>query len=153
MDTHNTPPTWSPLPGHPGLSFHALPVLPEAGRLRVSLRIVLESLLRRGDGSTVSDVHGSAFAAWTANGEHVEEIPFVVARVVLQDFTGVPLLTDPKRVEPLVPVDIVVDHLVMVDYYGSAQAIDLNMLLKIRRNRERYAFMRSDCDRKPRDGH
>jgi len=161
MDTPNTRSTWRPLPGHPGLGFHSLTALPEAGfpdagRLPVSLRIVLESLLRHRDGHTVSDAHVRALAGWAANGERVEEIPFVVARVVLQDFTGVPLLADlaamrdtavaqgcdPKRVEPMVPVDLVVDHSVMVDHYGSAQAIDLNMQLEFRRNRERYAFMK-----------
>src|SRR5207248_10168646 len=95
-------------------------------------------------------------AKWKPTGERVDEIPFVVARVVLQDFTGVPLLCDlaamrnvaqdlgkdPKLIEPLVPVDLVVDHSVMVDYYGTKNALDLNMKLEFKRNNERYQFMK-----------
>ena len=88
--------------------------------------------------------------------ERSDEIPFVVARVVLQDFTGVPLLADlaamrnvadkmgknPKSIEPLVPVDLVVDHSVMIDHFGSPKALDLNMKLEFERNQERYQFMK-----------
>jgi aconitate hydratase len=95
-------------------------------------------------------------ASWKPQAERVDEIPFVVARVVLQDFTGVPLLADlaamrnvaaamnknPKTIEPLVPVDLVVDHSVMVDHYGTKQSLDLNMKLEFQRNRERYEFMK-----------
>jgi aconitate hydratase len=95
-------------------------------------------------------------ARWQPKAERVDEIPFVVARVVLQDFTGVPLLADlaamrstaaklgkkPKSIEPLVPVDLVVDHSIMVDYFGTKKALDLNMKLEFQRNQERYQFMK-----------
>src|SRR6185312_874509 len=95
-------------------------------------------------------------ANWGPTEERTDEIPFVVARVMLQDFTCVPLLADvaamrsaavrlgknPKRIEPLVPVDLVVDHSVMVDYYGIKNALALNMEIEFKRNRERYEFMK-----------
>ncbi|HEY2978016.1 MAG TPA: aconitase family protein, partial [Burkholderiaceae bacterium] len=129
---------------------------PNVSRLPVSLRIVLESVLRNCDGKKVTDEHVRQLANWQPNAERVDEIPFVVARVVLQDFTGVPLLADlaamrnaaaqagrdPNVIEPLVPVDLVVDHSVMVDHYGSKDALDLNMKLEFQRNRERYEFMK-----------
>ena len=140
--------------------FYSLPALaktfPNIGRLPVSMRIVLESVLRNCDGKKVSAEHVAQVANWSPNELRTHEIPFVVARVVLQDFTGVPLLADlaamrsvalklgkdPKRIEPLVPVDLVVDHSVMVDHYGKKNALDLNMKLEFQRNRERYAFMK-----------
>ena len=141
--------------------FYSLPALAAAGfsavaRLPASLRIVLESMLRNCDGHTVSEAHIRQLAGWQPNAQRSEEIPFVVARVVLQDFTGVPLLADlaamrdvalaqgrpATRVEPLVPVDLVVDHSVMIDHYGTPQALDLNMKLEFQRNRERYAFLK-----------
>ncbi len=141
--------------------FYSLPALEQAGvgkisRLPVSIRIVLESVLRNCDGKKVTEQHVRQLANWAPTGVRTEEIPFVVARVVLQDFTGVPLLCDlaamrnvandlgrdPKVIEPLVPVDLVVDHSVMVDFYGSAQALDLNMKLEFDRNAERYQFMK-----------
>ncbi len=117
---------------------------------------MLESVLRNCDGRKVTQEHVRQLAAWKPSAERVDEIPFVVARVVLQDFTGVPLLADlaamrsvavrsqqdPKRIEPLVPVDLVVDHSVMIDNYGTAQALDLNMKIEFERNRERYQFMK-----------
>ncbi|HVO05233.1 MAG TPA: aconitase family protein, partial [Burkholderiaceae bacterium] len=129
---------------------------PNVNRLPVSLRIVLESVLRNCDGQKVTEEHVRQLASWRPNAERVDEIPFVVARVVLQDFTGVPLLADlaamrnvaagmgkdPKTIEPLVPVDLVVDHSVMIDHYGSKDALDLNMKLEFQRNRERYEFMK-----------
>jgi aconitate hydratase len=129
---------------------------PNVARLPVSLRIVLESVLRNCDGKKVTEEHVRQLANWQPNAERVEEIPFIVARVVLQDFTGVPLLADlaamrnaaadlgrnPKVIEPLVPVDLVVDHSVMVDHYGNKNALDLNMKLEFQRNRERYEFMK-----------
>lgn len=129
---------------------------PNVKRLPVSLRIVLESVLRNCDGKKVTDEHVRQLANWRPNAERVDEIPFVVARVVLQDFTGVPLLADlaamrnaaaragrdPNVIEPLVPVDLVVDHSVMVDHYGTPAALDLNMKLEFQRNRERYEFMK-----------
>ncbi|MGB3070625.1 MAG: aconitate hydratase [Ottowia sp.] len=129
---------------------------PNVKRLPVSLRIVLESVLRHCDGVKVSPEHVEQLANWKPNAPRTDEIPFTVARVVLQDFTGVPLLADlaamrstalklgknPKKIEPLVPVDLVVDHSVMVDYYGKKNALDLNMKLEFLRNRERYEFMK-----------
>ena len=142
-------------------TFYSLPALEAAGlgkisRLPVSIRIVLESVLRNCDGKKVAEEHVRELAAWGATAKRTDEIPFVVARVVLQDFTGVPLLVDlaamrnvaadlsknPKVIEPLVPVDLVVDHSVMIDYYGSPKALDLNMKLEFDRNSERYQFMK-----------
>ncbi|MFT3665048.1 aconitate hydratase AcnA [Piscinibacter sp.] len=145
--------------GHEG-RFHSLPALakqfPSVARLPVSIRIVLEAVLRHCDGRKITAEHVAQLANWQPNAERSEEIPFVVARVVLQDFTGVPLLADlaamrnvaaamgrnPKTIEPLVPVDLVVDHSVMVDHYGTPDALDLNMKLEFERNRERYEFMK-----------
>lgn len=140
--------------------FFSLPELakqyPNVAKLPVSIRIVLESVLRNCDGKKVTDEHVAQLANWGATAERVDEIPFVVARVVLQDFTGVPLLADlaamrnvadkmgknAKTIEPLVPVDLVVDHSVMIDHYGSNKALDLNMKLEFQRNEERYQFMK-----------
>jgi len=129
---------------------------PQVNRLPVSIRLVLESVLRNCDGKKVTDEHVRQLANWAPQAERTDEIPFVVARVVLQDFTGVPLLADlaamrnvaadmqrnPKTIEPLVPVDLVVDHSVMIDHYGSKDALDLNMKLEFQRNLERYQFMK-----------
>jgi aconitate hydratase len=129
---------------------------PNINKLPVSIRIVLESVLRNCDGQKVTAEHVAQLANWQAKAERTDEIPFVVARVVLQDFTGVPLLADlaamrnvaeaqgqnPKRIEPLVPVDLVVDHSVMIDHYGSKKALDLNMKIEFQRNAERYEFMK-----------
>jgi aconitate hydratase len=140
--------------------LYSLPELakqfPNVSRLPVSLRIVLESVLRNCDGKRVTAEHVAELANWKPNAHRTQEIPFVVSRVVLQDFTGVPLLADlaamrsvaiklgkdPKRIEPLVPVDLVVDHSIMVDYYGKKNSIDLNMKLEFKRNNERYEFMK-----------
>jgi len=144
--------------------FYSLPELaktfPNVARLPVSVRIVLESVLRNCDGKKVTKDHVEQLANWRPTAERSDEIPFVVARVVLQDFTGVPLLADlaamrnvaakmgknPKAIEPLVPVDLVVDHSVMIDHFGSAKALDLNMKLEFSRNRERYQFMKWGMD-------
>lgn len=140
--------------------FYSLPELakqhPAIARLPVSLRIVLESVLRNCDGKKVTPEHVAQLANWKPNAPRTDEIPFVVSRVVLQDFTGVPLLADlaamrsvaqrlgkdPRRIEPLVPVDLVVDHSIMVDHYGKKDSLDLNMRLEFQRNRERYEFMK-----------
>ncbi len=141
--------------------FYSLPALEKAGigkvsRLPVSIRIVLESVLRNCDGKKITEEHVRELANWQSNAARVDEIPFVVARIVLQDFTGVPLLADlaamrsvaqrlgknPKVIEPLVPVNLVVDHSVQVDHYNSANALDLNMKLEFQRNAERYKFMK-----------
>jgi aconitate hydratase len=142
-------------------SFYSLPALAQAGfsrvpRLPVSIRLVLESLLRNCDGRRVSEQAIRDLAGWGATSPRTEEIPFVVARIVLQDFTGVPLLVDlaamraavarlgknPKIIEPLVPVDLVVDHSVQVDFSGSADALRKNLELEFSRNRERYQFLK-----------
>ncbi len=140
--------------------LYSLPELakqfPNVARLPVSLRIVLEAVLRHCDGAKVLPEHVAQLANWQPQAERTEEIPFVVARVVLQDFTGVPLLVDlaamraaaqqlgkaPQAVEPLVPVDLVVDHSIMVDHYGTPQALEQNMQLEFQRNHERYQFMK-----------
>ncbi len=141
--------------------FYSLPALEKAGlgpisRLPVSLRIVLESVLRNCDGKKVSEANVRALAQWKSAGPRTEEVPFVVARIVLQDFTGVPLLvdlaamrsavarlgSDPKLIEPLVPVDLVVDHSVQVDFAGSAQALQRNLDMEFQRNQERYQFLK-----------
>ena len=141
-------------------SFFSLPALarkyPNVKRLPRSIRIVLESVLRHCDGTKVTAEHVEQLANWKPNAPRVDEIPFTVARVLLQDFTGVPLLVDlaamraaaqrvgtnPKRVEPLVPVDLVVDHSVMVDNYGTKSALTQNMKLEFERNHERYQFLK-----------
>lgn len=141
--------------------FYSLPALGESlgvnlSRLPVSIRIVLESVLRNCDGKKVTEEHVRQLANWGATAERTDEIPFVVARVVLQDFTGVPLLADlaamrnvaaktgadPKKIEPLVPVDLVVDHSVTIDHFREPGALDLNMKLEFQRNNERYQFMK-----------
>ncbi len=140
--------------------FHSLPALSGVGldvsRLPVSIRLVLESLLRNCDGKRVTEHAVRALATWKAKDSRTEEIPFVVARIVLQDFTGVPLLVDlaamrsavartgksPKIIEPLVPVDLVVDHSVQVDFAGSAEALAKNLEIEFHRNRERYQFLK-----------
>ena len=141
--------------------LHSLPALEEQGvgkisRLPVSIRIVLESVLRNCDGKKVRRKDVETLANWNAKVPANEEIPFVVARIVLQDFTGVPLVVDlaamrsavkrlggdPKIIEPLVPVDLVVDHSVQVDFFGSAKALQLNLEMEFKRNRERYQFLK-----------
>ncbi|HEY0846028.1 MAG TPA: aconitate hydratase AcnA [Noviherbaspirillum sp.] len=150
-----------PISGSRKGKFYSLPALEKAlgvnvSRLPVSIRIVLESVLRNCDGKKVTEEHVRQLASWSPNAARVEEIPFVVARVVLQDFTGVPLLADlaamrgvaakmgktPKNIEPLVPVDLVVDHSVQIDHYRDKNALDLNMKLEFQRNNERYQFMK-----------
>ncbi|MFL5411722.1 MAG: aconitate hydratase, partial [Myxococcales bacterium] len=125
-------------------------------RLPVSLRIVLESLLRNTDGKRVRDSDVETLAGWQPKAERTEEVPFVVARVLLQDFTGVPLVVDlaamrsavkrsgrePKLVEPRVPVELVIDHSVQVDFARVANAIQLNMGIEFKRNRARYEFLK-----------
>ncbi|MDP2110899.1 MAG: aconitate hydratase AcnA [Thiobacillus sp.] len=125
-------------------------------RLPVSIRIVLESVLRNCDGVKVTPEHVRQLANWQPNSERTEEIPFTVARVILQDFTGVPLLADlaamrsaaqkmgrdPQKIEPLVPVDMVVDHSIQVDKFGTPDALDLNMKIEFERNQERYQFLK-----------
>jgi aconitate hydratase len=141
--------------------FYSLPALEKAGigpvsKLPVSIRLVLESVLRNCDGKKVSEANVKELANWKPTETRTAEIPFVVARIVLQDFTGVPLLVDlaamrsavqklgknPKIIEPLVPVDLVVDHSVQVDFAGAADSMARNLDLEFSRNRERYQFLK-----------
>jgi aconitate hydratase len=161
--SHNTLNTLKEFPIAAGQTgrFHSLPALAESlgvnlSRLPVSIRIVLESVLRNCDGKKVTEEHVRQLANWGPTAARTEEIPFVVARVVLQDFTGVPLLADlaamrnvaaktgadPKKIEPLVPVDLVVDHSVTIDHFRTPDALDLNMKIEFQRNNERYQFMK-----------
>jgi aconitate hydratase len=142
-------------------TLYSLPALEAAGvgkisRLPVSIRIVLESVLRNCDGKKVTEAHIRQLANWQPNAPRTEEIPFIVARIVLQDFTGVPLLADlaamrdaaaklgknPKIIEPLVHVNLVVDHSVQIDSYNNPDALKINMEMEFSRNTERYKFMK-----------
>ena len=141
--------------------LYSLPSLEDQGfgpirRLPVTIRVVLESLLRNCDGKRVKQDDVRALAAWKPGAERTAEVPFVVARIVLQDFTGVPLLVDlaamrsavaglgrdPKVIEPLVPVALVVDHSVQVDEWSSPGALEANMRIEFQRNRARYEFLK-----------
>jgi aconitate hydratase len=143
------------------VTYYSLPALESAGvgpisKLPISIRIVLEAVLRNFDGKRVSERDVRTLANWNAKAPVSEEIPFIVARIVLQDFTGVPLLVDlaamrhaveklkknPKLIEPLVPVDLVVDHSVQVDVAGTADALQRNLEFEFVRNRERYEFLK-----------
>ncbi len=156
----NTRKTFKLASGKQG-TLYSLPALEAAGlgkisRLPVSIRIVLEAVLRNYDGKKISEAHVRQLANWQPNAPRTEEIPFVVARIVLQDFTGVPLLVDlaamrdaaakmgkdPKIIEPLVPVNLVVDHSVQIDSYNNPDALKINMGLEFERNAERYKFMK-----------
>jgi aconitate hydratase len=131
-------------------------IAPALDRLPVSIRIVLESVLRNCDGHKVSEQDVRNLANWNAKDPGSYEVPFTVARVVLQDFTGVPLVVDlaamrdaaktagvdPSVVEPLVPVDLVIDHSVQVDFAGSQTALDRNLAIEFLRNRDRYEFLK-----------
>src|SRR5476649_1853710 len=157
---HNTLQEFKLASGKTG-RFYSLPALEQAGignisRLPVSIRIVLESVLRNCDGKKVTEEHVRQLAGWKPNAARTNEIAFVLARILLQDFTGAPLLADlaamrgvahrmgknPKVIEPLVPVDLVVDHSVQIDYYGNKDALERNMKLEFQRNEERYQFMK-----------
>ena len=141
--------------------LYSLPALGKAlgvdvSRLPVSIRIVLESVLRNCDGKKVTEDHVRQLANWKPNATRTEEVPFVLSRILLQDLTGIPALADlaamrsvadrlgknAKVVEPLVPVDLVVDHSIQIDHYGVKNALDLNMKLEFKRNQERYTFMK-----------
>lgn len=153
--------TLSDLPGAGGGKYYSLPQLEAAGvgaisRLPISIRIVLESVLRNYDGKQITEDDVRTLANWAPNAERTDEIPFVVARVLLQDLTGVPLLVDlaamrskvaelgkdPNLIEPLVPVDLVVDHSIQVDVAGVSHALTRNMEIEFKRNRERYQFLK-----------
>src|SRR6202171_1783682 len=152
--------TFTPAKGLTG-QFYSLPQLEKEGvgkvsRLPVSIRIVLESVLRNFDGEKITEDDVRSVANRRPNAERTEEIPFVVARVLLQDFTGVPLLVDlaamrsavarlhknPALIEPLVPVDLVIDHSVQVDFASTSDAFQKNMEMEFKRNRSRYQFLK-----------
>src|SRR4026207_185541 len=142
-----TPHPPPPPPSGASGTYSSLPLLEKAGvvaavsRLPVSLRILLESVLRNLDGRRIRDEDVEELARWQPTAARTAEVPFVVGRVLLQDFTGVPLLVDlaamrsavarrgrdVARVQPLVPVDLVIDHSVQVDYFGGDEALQLNM--------------------------
>ncbi len=158
-NSFNTFKTFTTSTGKTG-SLYSLPSLaatfPNVKRLPVSIRVVLESVLRNVDGKKVTEEHVKELASWEPKGSRTNEIPFVLARILLQDFTGIPVLADlaamrsvaaklgknPKIIEPLAPVDLVVDHSVQIDHYGAPNVLDLNMKLEFSRNRERYQFMK-----------
>src|SRR5690625_862712 len=148
-------------------NYYRLKALEEAGigkvsRLPFSIRILLESVLRQHDGSVIKDEHVNGLAKWgTKDGEGVD-VPFKPSRVILQDFTGVPAVVDlaslrkamvdmggnPDDINPEVPVDLVIDHSVQVDQYGTANALKANMEIEFERNAERYEFLqigRASC--------
>jgi len=146
-------------------NFYSLPELERQGvgqisRLPVSIRIVLESVLRNYDGERITEDNVRRLASWKPNDVRTDEIPFVVARILLQDFTGVPLLVDlaamrsaaarmrksPQIIEPLVPVDLVIDHSVQVDFASVPSALRLNMEMEFKRNRARYQFLKWGMD-------
>jgi aconitate hydratase len=138
-------------------AIHRLTALGErASRLPFSLRVLLENLLRREDGRSVTKDHVEAVLEWDPKKTPEREIPFMPARVILQDFTGVPCVADlaamrdamvgmggdPKKINPLAPVDLVIDHSVQVDVFGTPGAFRQNVEIEYQRNRERYAFLR-----------
>jgi aconitate hydratase len=141
--------------------YYSLPALEKAGvgkvsRLPVSIRIVLESALRNYDGKKITEDHLRTLAGWKPKTRRTHEVPFVVARVLLQDMTGVPLVVDfaamreaarvmgkdPDIIEPIVPGHLIVDHSVQVDHYGTPDALQKNMQIEFNRNRERYEFLK-----------
>src|SRR5712671_5970201 len=147
-------------PGKTG-QFYSLPQLEKEGvgpisRLPVSIRIVLESVLRNFDGTKITEDDVRAVSNWKPNAQRTEEVPFIVARVLLQDFTGVPLLVDlaamrsavvrlnknPGVIEPLVPVDLVIDHSVQIDFSATSDAFRKNMEMEFKRNNSRYQFLK-----------
>jgi aconitate hydratase len=149
------------LPSGKKIKFYSLPALEKMGfdnisRLPVCIRIILESIVRNYDNKKITAAHVKQLAEWKPNTARTDEIPFIVARIVLQDFTGIPLLADlaamrsaakrsgknPNLIEPSVPVDLVVDHSVQVDHFGNKQALDLNMKIEFHRNNERYKFIK-----------
>src|SRR5687768_12249306 len=156
----NSVQTFNASPGTSG-RFYSLPQLEKEGvgpvsKLPVSIRVVLESVLRNCDGRKITEDDVRALANWQPNGERTEEVPFVVARVLLQDFTGVPLLVDLAAmrsavahlgkntgvIEPLVPVDLVIDHSVQVDFSSTKDAFAKNMAMEFKRNNSRYQFLK-----------
>src|SRR5690625_5913363 len=136
----------------------------EISRLPFSVRVLLESVIRQYDGKVIKDEHVEGLAKWgTKDGENTD-VPFKPSRVILQDFTGVPAVVDlaslrkamvdmggdPSKINPEIPVDLVIDHSVQVDQYGTADALKANMELEFERNAERYQFLhwaQKGCDK------
>jgi aconitate hydratase len=160
QDVFKTLRDFTPSPGRSG-KYHSLAALEAAGlgnisRLPRSIRVVLEALVRHCDGRKVTEEHIRALAAWQAKGARTTEIPFIVVRIVLQDLIGFGTLNDlaamrnaasklgvaPGRIEPLVPVDVVVDHSVEIDVYNRPDAVQVNQEIEFKRNAERYAFVK-----------
>ena len=161
-EPHNLAGTLREFSFHGGTGrYYSLPQLEDAGfgpisKLPVSIRIILESVLRNVDGKRVTENDVRTLAGWQPNGERTAEIPFIVARIVLQDFTGVPLLVDlaamrsavgrmgkdPSIIEPLVPVDLVIDHSIQVDFSAINNALQMNMEMEFKRNQARYQFLK-----------
>ncbi|MCZ6672135.1 MAG: aconitate hydratase AcnA [Verrucomicrobia bacterium] len=160
-DLNNPLNSLRPLDESAGKFYYSLPSLEAAGigpisKLPISIRIVLESVLRNCDGKNITEDEVKSLANWNAKDPSKSEIPFIVSRIVLQDFTGVPLLVDlaamrsavdrmghdAKCIEPLVPVDLVVDHSVQVDRSGTVDAFKQNLSIEFERNRERYEFLK-----------
>lgn len=146
--------------GGKSYAYYQLPELEKQGfndiaKLPFSIKVLLEAAVRQFDGRAITAEHVKQLANW-ANGREDKEIPFIPARIVLQDFTGVPVVVDlaamrdtvkksggdPKQINPLVPVDLVIDHSVMVDYFGNPDALENNMKVEFERNEERYRFLR-----------
>lgn len=147
--------------GNKGYQYYSLPELEKQGigpvsKLPFSIKVLLEAAVRQFDGRAITEEHVKQLATWSEKAAHNKEVPFIPARIVLQDFTGVPVVVDlaamrattaraggdPQRINPLVPVDLVIDHSVMVDAFGSKDALDTNMNLEFERNEERYRFLR-----------
>jgi len=160
QDTFKTLSDFTPSPGRKG-RYHSLAALEAAGlgkisRLPCSIRVVLEALVRHCDGKLVTEEHVRALAAWQAKGKRTTEIPFIVVRIVLQDLIGFGTLNDlsamraaagrlgmsPGSIEPLVPVDVVVDHSVEIDVFNTPDAVQRNQQIEFKRNAERYAFVK-----------
>jgi aconitate hydratase len=132
--------------------------LGDISRLPISLKILLENVLRFEDGRAYTVEDAQAIADWLKEGTSTKEVPFRPARILMQDFTGVPAIVDlaamrdgivglggkPETVNPLMPVDLVIDHSVMVDFYARPDALQRNVEVEFERNGERYAFLRWD---------
>ena len=160
QDPFNTLKDFTPAPGKTA-KYHSLAALEQAGlgkisRLPVSIRVVLEALVRQCDGKKITEEHVKALASWQANGARTSEIPFIVVRIVLQDLIGFGTLNDlsamrnaaarlgvaPSKIEPLVPVDVVVDHSVEIDVHNHPDAVQRNQEIEFKRNAERYLFVK-----------
>ncbi|MFQ5943917.1 MAG: aconitate hydratase AcnA [Anaerolineales bacterium] len=141
------------------IKFHRLSAL-EVGHLPFSLRVLLESVLRQIDGRAITEEHVRALASWKPNSPKQPDVPFLPARVIMQDLTGVPAIVDlaamrsaldrlggdPAMINPVLPVDLVIDHSVQVDFFASSEALRRNAEIEFQRNKERYEFLRWGTD-------